>query len=140
MSQCSRATSSPNAAIARAPTEPTMRSSSGAIASNARAIRSSFSAAASTPSACSTAHSRAQSATRHIGAGALNRFAINASITCPCDTIATSRTGHARSIIPTRSRRRENSATTGNAPNALSTLDGPDAARCARIPRYDIPH
>lgn len=80
------------------------------------------------PSTASTAHSCAQSSTRHIGAGEVSRFATSASTTCPCDRIATSRTGHARSVIPTRSSRRLNSATTGNAPNALSTLDGPYAA------------
>ena len=134
MSQCNRATSSPNTEIARAPTEPTTWSSSGAIASNARAIRSSLSAQVVIPNVSATAHSRAHSATRTIGAGLVNRFATSASITCPWVKIGTSsRIGHARSMIPTRSSRRLNSATTGNDPNILSTLDGPYTARCPRM-------
>lgn len=122
MSQCSRDTSTPNAAIACAPTEPTMWSNSGAIASNALPIRSSFSAAASTPNASSTAHPRAQSVTRHSGVGEVGQFATSASITCPWVRIATSfRIGHARSTIPARSNRRQYSATTGSAPSAFST-------------------
>ena len=35
-------------------------------------------------------------------------------------------------MIPTKSSRRLNSATTGNDPNILSTLDGPYTARCPR--------
>ena len=134
MSQCNRATSSPNTEIARAPTEPTIASNCGATASNARAIRSSLSAAVVIPNVSATAHSRAQPATRTIGAGLVNRFATSASITCPWVKIGTSsRIGHARSMIPTRSSRRLNSATTGNDPNILSTLDGPYTARCPRM-------
>jgi hypothetical protein len=36
-------------------------------------------------------------------------------------------------MIPARSNRRLYSAITGNAPNALSALDGPYTARCPRI-------
>ena len=125
MSQCSRATSMPNAAIACAPTEPTMASSSGAIASSARPIRSSLSASGAMPKTSSTAHARAQSSTRRSGVGEVNRLATSASITCPWVRIATSRTGQARSTIPARSRRRQKSATTGSAPSTFSTLGGP---------------
>jgi hypothetical protein len=81
MSQCSRDTSSPNAAIDCAPTDPTIRSNCGAIASNARAIRSSFKAAASIPNTSSTAQDPAQSVTRNSGAGEVNRLATRASMT-----------------------------------------------------------
>lgn len=142
MSQCNRDTSIPNAEIARAPTDPTMWSHSGAIASNARAIRSSLSADAGIPNVSSTAQASAQSLTRHIGVGALNRLATNASITCPCDTIATSRTGHARSTIPATSNRRQYRAITGNAPNAFSTLAGPYTTRrrCPRPRTTEVSH
>ena len=66
-SQCRRATSSPKAAIARAPTDPTICSSRGAIASNARPIRSSLSTCGSIPQTSSTAHCLAQSSTRSSG-------------------------------------------------------------------------
>ena len=124
MSQCSRATSRPNAAIARAPTEPTMASSLGAIASRARPMRSSFSASGRMPKTSGTAHACAQSSTRPSGVGEVSRLATNAPITCPWVTVATSRTGQARSTMPARSRRRQNSATTGSAPSAFSTLAG----------------
>lgn len=100
MSQCSRATSIPKVAIARAPTDPTIWSSSGAIASNARPIRSSFSASGAIPKTSSTAHSRAQSVTRSSGRGLVRRLATSASITCPWVRRATSLTGQARSTIP----------------------------------------
>jgi hypothetical protein len=83
MSQCSRATSRPKAAIARAPTDPTMWSSLGAIASRARPIRSSFSAAGWIPKTSSTAHALAHSSTRHSGVGEVNRLATRTSMTCP---------------------------------------------------------
>ena len=56
MSQCSRDTSIPNAEIAWAPTDPMIPSSSGAIASSARPIRSSLSNSAAIPKTSSTAH------------------------------------------------------------------------------------
>ncbi len=124
MSQCRQATSTPNTAIARAPTDPMIRSNCGAMASNARPIRSSFSAAGSIPKTSSTAHSRAQSSTRSSGRGLERRLATSASITCPWVTCAPSLTGHARSTIPSRSSRRQNSATTGSAPRNFSTLGG----------------
>jgi hypothetical protein len=125
MSQCNRATSRPKVAIACAPTEPTMASSAGAIASRARPMRSSFSAAGGIPKTSVTAQVRAQSSTRRSGAGEVSRLATSASITCPWVRVATSRTGQARSTIPRRSRRRQKSATTGRAPNSFSTLGGP---------------
>jgi hypothetical protein len=147
MSQCNRDTSIPNAEIARAPTDPTMWSHSGAIASNARAIRSSLSADAGISNVSSTAQASAQSLTRHIGVGALNRLATNASITCPCDTIATSRTGHARSTIPARSNRRQYWAITGNArrrcPRARTTEISHHRAniiKAARPDHLNFPH
>ena len=121
MSQWSRATSSPKAAMAVAPTEPTMCSSSGAIASRARPIRSSLSAAGSIPKISSVAHAAAQCATCTSGVGEVSRLATRASITCPWVSNARSRTGQARSTMAAISRRRANSATTGNAPRALST-------------------
>jgi hypothetical protein len=111
--------------LPRAPTDPTIRSSSAAIASSARAIRSPFNTAASIPNASSTAHPSAHSLTRHNSDGEVNRFATSASITCPCDRIATSRIGPARSMIPARSSRRQYSATTGNTPSTFSTLGCP---------------
>ena len=81
MSQCSRVTSIPNAAIAAAPIDPMICSDRAAIASNARPRRSSSSTSAGTPKTSCTAHNRAQSATRTIAAGCVNRFAINTSIT-----------------------------------------------------------
>lgn len=125
MSQCNRAVSSPNAVIARAPTEPTMLSSVGAIASRARPIRSSLSASGGVPKTSSTAHAAAQSSTRRSGVGEVSRLATSTSITCPWVRVATSRTGQARSTIPRRSRRRQKLATTGSAPNAFSTLGAP---------------
>jgi hypothetical protein len=124
MSQCSRATSTPNTAIARAPTDPVTCSNCGARASSARPIRSSLSASAAIPKTSSTAHWRAQSWTRSSGRGLVRRLATSASITCPWVTRATSRTGQARSTIPARSSRRQNSATTGSAPSSFSTLGG----------------
>ena len=73
----------PNTSIARAPTEPTMWSSSGAIASNARAMRSSPSTPAGIPNTSSTAHSRAHWDTCTIDRGLVSRLAINASTICP---------------------------------------------------------
>jgi hypothetical protein len=67
MSQCSRATCTPKAAIARAPTEPTIASSLGAIASKARPMRSSLSAWEAMPKTSGTAHAAAQSCTRGNG-------------------------------------------------------------------------
>ncbi|QUW84000.1 hypothetical protein SMIR_36650 [Streptomyces mirabilis] len=75
MSQCNLPTSMPNSATARAPTVPAIRSSSGAIASSARARRSSFSRPDSTPSTSSIAEVRAQSPLRTSGAGEVSRFA-----------------------------------------------------------------
>ncbi len=124
MSQCNRATSTPNTAIARAPTDPTIWSNAGATASNARPIRSSLSASAAMPKTSSTAHSPAQSWTRNSGRGLVSRLATSASITCPWVTRATSRTGHARSTIPATSSRRQNSPTTGSEPSSFSTLGG----------------
>ena len=125
MSQCRRATSRPNTAIAWAPTDPTSWSSLGAIASSARPTRSSLRASGGMPNVSSTAHARAQSSTRHSGVGEVSRLATNAAITCPWVRMATSRTGQARSMIPSRSRRRQKLATTGNAPSSFSTLGGP---------------
>jgi hypothetical protein len=125
MSQCSRATSSPKAAIARAPTEPTSWSSSGAMASRARPMRSSLSASGAMAKTSSTAHARAQSSTRRSGVGEVSRLATSAQMTCPWVRVATSRTGQARSTMPSRSRRRQKLATTGSAPSAFSTLGGP---------------
>jgi hypothetical protein len=135
MSQCTRATSIPKVLIARAPTDPTIWSNSGATASNARPIRSSLSAAGSIPKTSATAHSLAQSTTLSSGRGLVRRFATSASITCPCVSRATSRTGQARSTIPATSSRRANSAPTGSAPNTFSTLGGPYANRDGRRPR-----
>jgi hypothetical protein len=125
MSQCSRATSRPKAAIAWAPTDPTIRSRWGAIASSARPMRSSFSAWGGMPKTSGTAQVAAQSSTRRSGVGEVNRLATNTSITCPWVRVATSRTGQARSTIPARSSRRQKSATTGSAPSVFSTLGGP---------------
>jgi hypothetical protein len=125
MSQCSRATSRPKLAIARAPTDSTMWSSLGAMASRARPIRSSFSARGWIPKTSSTAHARAHSSTRHSGVGEVSRLATSAQITCPWVRVATSRTGQTRSTIPRRSRRRQKLATTGSAPSVFSTLGGP---------------
>src|SRR6266540_3159993 len=88
MSQCSRATSTPNTAIARAPTDPTTRSNCGAMASNARPIRSSLSASGAMPKTSSTAHCLAQPSTRSSGRGLERRLATSASITCPWVTRA----------------------------------------------------
>jgi len=125
MSQCSRATSTPKAAIARAPTEPTSWSRWGAIASSARPMRSSFSASGAIPNVSSTAHAAAQSSTRRSGVGEVSRLATSAQITCPWVKVATSLMGQARSTIPRRSRRWQKSATTGSAPSSFSTLGGP---------------
>jgi hypothetical protein len=125
MSQCNRAVSSPKAAIAWAPTEPTMASSLGAIASRARPMRSSLSASGAMPKTSGTAQVRAQSSTRHRGVGEVSRLATSTWITCPWVRVATWRTGQARSTMPSRSRRRQKSATTGSAPSAFSTLGGP---------------
>ena len=102
-----------------------MPSSCGAIASNARPTRSSFNVSGTAPKTSSTAHSRAQSSTRNNGVGDVKRFAISVSITCPWVSLATLRTGQSRSIVPATSRRRQNSATTGNDPSVFSTLGGP---------------
>jgi hypothetical protein len=83
MSQCSRDASIPNVVIACAPTDPMIRSSSGAIASSARPIRSSLSAAGSMSNISSTAQALAQSVTWTSGVGAVSRLAINAWMTCP---------------------------------------------------------
>ena len=64
-----------------------------AIASSARAIRSSFSNSGAMPYASSTAIAAAHSCTRTIGAGAVSRFATSASITSPWEIQATGRTG-----------------------------------------------
>jgi hypothetical protein len=125
MSQCNRATSTPKAAIAWAPTEPTMASSLGATASRARPMRSWLSASGGMPNTSVTAHARAQSSTRRSGVGEVSRLATSAQITCPCVSVATSRTGQARSTIPRRSRRWQKSATTGSAPSSFSRLGGP---------------
>jgi hypothetical protein len=125
MSQCNRATSRPKVAIACAPTEPTMASSLGAIASNARPMRSSLSVSGRMPKTSGTAHAAAQSSTRRSGVGEVSRLATSAQMTCPWVRVATSRTGQARSTIPCRSRRWQKSATTGSAPSSFSTLGGP---------------
>jgi hypothetical protein len=125
MSQCSRAVSMPKAAIARAPTEPTMASSLGAIASRARPMRSSWSAWEAMPKTSGTAQAAAQSCTRRNGVGEVNRLATSTWITCPWVRVATSLTGQARSTIPSRSSRRQKLATTGSAPSSFSTLGGP---------------
>jgi hypothetical protein len=122
MSQCSRDVSIPNVVIACAPMDPMIRSSSGAIASSARPIRSSLSTAGSMSNTSSTVQALAQSVTWTSGVGEVSRLAINAWMTCPWDRIATSRTGQARSMIPARSKRQEKSAMTGNAPNVFSIL------------------
>jgi hypothetical protein len=83
MSQCSRATSTPNSLTAAAPTEPITSSRCGATASSARAIRSSLSNPGEMPYASSTAIAAAHSCTRTSGAGAVSRFATSASITSP---------------------------------------------------------
>jgi len=64
------------------------------------------------------------------GDGEVSRFATKISITWPWVRGATSRTGQVRSTIPARSSRRQNSAITGNAPRAFSTLGGPHRACC----------
>lgn len=74
----------PYAPIAAAPTEPVTCSSTGANASNARAMRSSLSTPGSRPNACSTANWRAHAPTWIIGDGEVSRLAISASMTCPC--------------------------------------------------------
>ena len=81
MSQCSRDTSSANAAIALSPTEPTTYSRTGASASSARPIRSSLRASGAAPNTSLTAQGRAQSATCTNGRGEVSRFAISASMT-----------------------------------------------------------
>jgi hypothetical protein len=125
MSQCSRATSTPKAAIAWAPTDPTMAFSLGAMASRARPTRSSLSASGAMPKTSSTAQVRAQSSTRHSGVGEVSRLATSAPMTCPWVRVATWRTGQARSTIPSRSSRWQKLTTTGSAPSAFSTLGGP---------------
>jgi hypothetical protein len=79
--------------MACAPTDPTMWSRLGAIASSARPIRSSFSAAGWIPKTSSTAHALAHSSTRHSEVGEVNRLATSASITCPWVSVATDRAG-----------------------------------------------
>jgi hypothetical protein len=124
MSQCSRATSRPKAAIARAPTEPTSCSSLGGdrVQSAADAVviqhlgRDGEDLHRPGPR---------QSPTRRSGVGEVNRLATSTSMTCPWVRVATSRTGQARSTIPARSSRRQKSATTGSARSAFSTLGGP---------------
>jgi hypothetical protein len=125
MSQCSLAVSTPNTAMACAPTEPTSWSSLGAIASRARPMRSSLSASGAIPKVSSTAQVAAQSSTRRSGVGEVSRLATSAQITCPWVSVATSRIGQARSTIPSRSRRWQKAATTGSAPSSFSTLGGP---------------
>jgi hypothetical protein len=88
-------------------------------------MRSSLSTSASRPSACPTANCRAHAPTWIIGAGEVSRLAISASMTCPCVARAVSRTGAARSTIPAMSNRRQNPATTGNAPSVCSVLAAP---------------
>ncbi len=82
MSQCSRATSTPNSLIAAAPTEP-MTSSCGAIASRARPSRSSLSRCGSMPYTSSTAIAAAHASTCTSGVGAVSRFATSASLWNP---------------------------------------------------------
>ena len=69
--------------IAAAPTEPVTSSRCGAIASRARASRSSLSRRGSMPYASSTAIAAAHACTCTSGAGAVSRFATSASITSP---------------------------------------------------------
>src|SRR5882672_8176760 len=114
-------TSMPNPAIAAAPTLPAIASSRGAIASSARASRSSLSSPDSMPNTSSTAQAAAQSPTRCNGIGLVNRFAISTSITCPCVTSAMSRTGHSSSTIPANSSRRNTSDTAGSPPKCFRT-------------------
>jgi hypothetical protein len=76
------------------------------------------------PKTSGTAQVRAQSSTRHRGVGEVSRLATSTWITCPWVRVATW-TGQARSTMPSRSRRRQKSATTGSAPSAFSTLGGP---------------
>src|SRR6266567_581462 len=128
------------------PTDPTIWSNSGAIASTARPIRSSLSASGAMPKTSSTAHSRAQSATRNSGRGLERRLATSASITCPWVTRATSLTGHARSTIPARSSRRQNSPTTEQTTQQLlhtgrrvGVADRTQAGRRAAHPQT-LPH
>jgi hypothetical protein len=89
------------------------------------------------PKISSTAQSRAQSSTWTSGVGEVSRLAISASITSPCVAYAMSRTGTARSTMPATSRRRANAATTGNAPNAFSTLGGPNSTQA--LDMADLP-
>jgi hypothetical protein len=105
-----------------------MWSSCGAIASNARAIRSSLSASGGIPKTSPTAQDCAQDCTCSIGAGEVSRLAMSASITCPCVKVATSRTGHAASTLSRIPSRRQKAAT-GNAPSIFSTLGAPYTAR-----------
>ena len=83
-SQWMPVTSIPNAAIAAAPIGPVIVFVCGAIASNARAMRSSLSQAGGTPYTSSTAQSRAHCSTPTIDDGLASRLAINTSITSPC--------------------------------------------------------
>jgi hypothetical protein len=117
------AVSIPNSVIACAPTEPVISSRCGAIASSARAIRSSLSSSGSTPNTSGTAHLRAQFSTPTIEVGEDSRLATSTSMTCPCVKCATSRTGHSSSMIPATSSRRRNSAEAGRAPRRLSTTE-----------------
>src|SRR5271166_3788043 len=132
MSQCSRATSTPNSLIAAAPMPPTIASSCGATASSARAIRSSLSRCGSMPYASSTAIAAAHSCTRTSGAGAVSRLATSASITSPWEIHATGRTGHNSSTISAIRSRRPNSATTGSAFAVGTALAGGPPHRSQR--------
>ncbi len=125
MSQCIWETSTPNAAMAAAPTEPVTCSSTGASASSARAIRSSLRTPGSRPSTYPTAKWRAHACTWIIGDGEVSRLAVSVSMTCPCVARAIWRTGAARSMMPAMSSRRQNPATTGSAPRACSALAVP---------------
>ena len=82
------------------------------------------------PKTSGTAHARAHPSTCTRGWGEVSRLATRASITWPWVRMATSRTGQTRSTMPAMSRRRQNSATTGRAPSALSMLGGPYWMRC----------
>src|SRR5665213_411283 len=77
------------------------------------------------PKTSGTAQVAAQSSTCTRGVGEVSRLATNASITWPWVARAMSRTGQARSTMPAMSNRRQNSATTGKAPSAFSTLGRP---------------